>query len=223
MLVDRSAVQGRRIRRSLVVALLAVVALIGAGCEQYIVPSGEAPLRYRDDIFSTVAKTGAVTYRTAVTQQGATVNLQLDVYRPVGDTVTQRPLIVFVHGGGFSSGTRTSPEIVDEATVFARKGYVTASIDYRLTPGGCSAGGPTAECVTAIVQAREDAAGRGRVLPRRCSHLRHRQHQDRDRRLVCRCDHCRECGFQQHGRAVDRGAGWGLAVGRERHQLPQPR
>ncbi len=157
ILADRSDVGRWRIRRSLVVAWLAVVALIGAGCEQHIVPSGEAPLRYRDDIFSTVAKTGAVTYRTAVNQQGATVNLQLDVYRPVGDTVTLRPLIIFVHGGGFSSGTRTSPEIVDEATVFARKGYVTASIDYRLTPGGCSAGGPTAECVTAIVQAREDA------------------------------------------------------------------
>ena len=72
------------------------------------------------------------------------MTLQLDVYRPVGDAVAQRPLVVFVHGGGFSGGSRTSPEIVDEANTLARQGYVTASISYRLTPGGCSAGGPTA-------------------------------------------------------------------------------
>ena len=75
----------------------------------------------------------------------------------MGDAVTQRPLVVFVHGGGFSGGSRTSQEIVDEATTLARQGFVTASISYRLTPGGCSASGPTAECVTAIIQAKEDA------------------------------------------------------------------
>ena len=47
--------------------------------------------------------------------------------------------MVFVHGGGFSGGNRNSAEIVDEATTLARRGYVTASISYRLTPGGCSA------------------------------------------------------------------------------------
>ena len=36
------------------------------------------------------------------------MTLQLDVYRPSGDAVTQRPLVVFVHGGGFSGGSRTS-------------------------------------------------------------------------------------------------------------------
>jgi len=65
--------------------------------------------------------------------------------------------VIFIHGGGFSGGSRTSPEIVDEATTLAREGYVTASISYRLTPEGCSAGGPTAACLTAIVNARDDA------------------------------------------------------------------
>ena len=85
------------------------------------------------------------------------MTLLLDLYRPAGDSVSRRPLVVFVHGGSFSGGSRTSPEIVDEATTLARRGYVTASISYRLTPGGCSASGATPACLTAIAQAREDA------------------------------------------------------------------
>ena len=67
------------------------------------------------------------------------------------------PLIVFVHGGSFRFGNRTSPEIVDEATTFARMGYVTASISYRLSANGCSSAIPTNECLLAITHARDDA------------------------------------------------------------------
>jgi acetyl esterase/lipase len=147
----------RVITRRTAVLCLAVVALVAGGCEQFITPGGAGPLRYRDLIFANVTKTSAITYGTAVTQQGTTLTLQLDVYRPTGDAVTARPLVVFVHGGGFSGGSRNSGEIVDEATTLARRGYVTASISYRLTPGGCSASVPTAECVTAILHAKEDA------------------------------------------------------------------
>jgi acetyl esterase/lipase len=62
-----------------------------------------------------------------------------------------------VHGGSFSSGTRTSPELVDESQTFARKGFVNVSIDYRLEPGGCSASTPTSNCITAIQEADADA------------------------------------------------------------------
>lgn len=143
-------------RRLLIVGLV-LTALIASGCEQLIVPQGVAPLRYRDEIFVNVTRSSGITYRSTIDQQGSPVTLQLDVYQPTGDPLTRRPLVIFIHGGGFSGGSRTSPEIVDEATTLAREGYVTASISYRLTPGGCSAGTPTAECVTAIVNAKDDA------------------------------------------------------------------
>ncbi|MET0902485.1 MAG: alpha/beta hydrolase fold domain-containing protein, partial [Acidimicrobiales bacterium] len=47
-------------------------------------------------------------------------------------------------------------EIVDEATTLARAGYVTASISYRLNPGGCLSGTPNG-CLSAMVHAKEDA------------------------------------------------------------------
>jgi acetyl esterase/lipase len=143
----------RRHRIALVGAALAVLA---TGCVQYIAPAGPAPLRYRDQVFSGFTKTADVTYGSAVDAGGNTVTLTLDIYEPTGDTVTKRPAIIWVHGGSFCCGSKTSPEIVDEAQTFARKGFFNVSINYRLEPGGCSAASPTATCVTAIQEAMAD-------------------------------------------------------------------
>ena len=139
------------------IAAVALVGLLTSGCWPLVKPSGTAPLRYRDAIFSGVTKTADVTYGSAQNIAGQTVTLKLDVYQPTGDTKTGRPAIVWVHGGSFSSGTKTSPELVDEATDLGKKGYVSFSISYRLEPGGCSAGAPTSNCVVAIQHAMEDA------------------------------------------------------------------
>lgn len=143
----------RLVRRLL---LLVVPALLVAGCDLADVP-GQGPLRYRDEIFTRTSKTADVTYGSAVDQNGQTVGLKLDVYRPTGDRVTKRPVIVWVHGGSFRAGDKSSSIIVDQATTFAKKGYVTASINYRLSPTGCGGGAPVAQCLDAINDAREDA------------------------------------------------------------------
>jgi len=143
--------------------LLAGISLLAAGCDLHLlVPDGPAPLRYRDEVFGAVTTTGGVPFGSAVDQTGQNVTLLLDVYQPTGDTVQGRPAIVWVHGGGFSQGTRTSQEIVQEATAFAKKGYVNVSIDYRLWEGGCFP--VTAQCVTAIVDAKHDAQAAVRFL-----------------------------------------------------------
>jgi acetyl esterase/lipase len=121
--------------RRLLVLVVAGLALIVAGCAPpFITPPGPAPLRYRDDIFANVTKTANVTYGSAPNTQGQTVPLRLDVYEPTGDTVTRRPAIVWIHGGGFSGGDKASGEIVTQANAFARKGYFNVSINYRLGP-----------------------------------------------------------------------------------------
>jgi acetyl esterase/lipase len=145
--------------------LVAGCVVLGAACTpQYVVPAGPPPLRYRDAIFSSVTSKSDIVYGSAVDAQGHTVTLKLDTYRPTGDTVTMRPAIVWVHGGAFSNGDKTSPELVDESRTFARKGFVNASINYRLEPGGCSASTPTATCITAIQEADEDGLTAVRFL-----------------------------------------------------------
>jgi acetyl esterase/lipase len=56
--------------------------------------------------------------------------LKLDIYSPK-NTVKPAPLVVLVHGGCWMDGTRE--EMGFYAVNLARRGYVTASVDYRLS------------------------------------------------------------------------------------------
>lgn len=80
--------------------------------------------RYKDQIFSTVTKT-TVLYSSAY-------NLSMDIYTPDTDTETNRPVILLAHGGSFIGGDRNESTIVDLCNRFAKRGYVTASMSYRL-------------------------------------------------------------------------------------------
>lgn len=60
-------------------------------------------------------------------------DLWMDIYEPNGDQVSKRPLILFVHGGGFFSGSRA--DMQPFCVEYVKKGFVTASIDYRLFLG----------------------------------------------------------------------------------------
>jgi acetyl esterase/lipase len=149
-------------RRRLATVVLAVaVALSAVGCE-LADPAGEGTLRYRDDVFAEVTRTNGITYGQATGYNGQPQVLALDLYRPTGDTNTSRPAVVWVHGGSFRSGNRSSAELVDQATYLGKKGYVGASITYRLTPNGCTT--ISSECLTAMSYAAEDARAAVRFL-----------------------------------------------------------
>jgi predicted esterase len=143
--------------------IFAVLAVLAAGCDwPNIAPLGTAPVRYRDPIFNAVTVTSNIKYGSAVNLENKTVPLQLDMYQPTGDKVSARPAIVWVHGGSFCCGTKTSPELVDEATTFSMEGYLNVSIDYRLESPGCS--GSLSNCVQAIQEATADAQTAVRFL-----------------------------------------------------------
>ena len=149
--------------RIAIAATAAACCLLVTSCQMHLlVPTGKAPKRYRDAIFTTVDTTKALTYGKAIGEDGKAQTLLLDLYQPHGDTVTKRPAIVWVHGGGFSTGDRTSPELVDEANTFAKEGYVNVSIDYRLVSGGCAPF--QSDCITGIGMAKEDAQAAVRFL-----------------------------------------------------------
>jgi acetyl esterase/lipase len=151
------------VRRAFACLALCLVLVVSA-CDPLAAPDGAAPLRYRDDVFAAVTRTANITYGSAVDQTGATVSLELDMYEPTGDRVTRRPAVVWVHGGSFAFGNKTSPELVEQANYLARKGYVAVSIEYRLVEGGCTGSVPLAVCLTAIQHAREDAQTAVRFL-----------------------------------------------------------
>lgn len=63
--------------------------------------------------------------------------LRLDLYLPPGQEGVRRPLLIFVHGGGWTTGTqRTTAHFADFPGVLAglaRRGFVVASLEYRLS------------------------------------------------------------------------------------------
>ena len=88
-----------------------------------------------DSTYVVILEEGLV-YAEGLTHDGTSptteaIPLLLDVYYPNNDS-ENRPVYMFVHGGGFTGGSRTQEAIVDQAYYFASRGWVFISIDYRL-------------------------------------------------------------------------------------------
>ena len=88
--------------------------------------------RYFRPVFQNVTVTSGVAFGSAVTFAGSTQTLLMDIYQPTGDVTAERPVIIFAHQGGFVTGSRGENYMASVCTQFAKLGYVTASIDYRL-------------------------------------------------------------------------------------------
>jgi acetyl esterase/lipase len=110
--------------------------------------------RYQSIVFDEISKE-TLTYTT---KDGE--NLDLDIYLPQNDVSTERPAVIYVHGGGFSGGSRDSENIVEFCNRLAGYGYVAASISYRLTrkgkPEGFGCECPRDEKLNTIYAAVED-------------------------------------------------------------------
>ncbi len=148
-------------RRVAAIVAIGATAALGAGCT-VPKPPGDGTVRYRDEITTQVKVTKDVTYSTA--QDGTANPLRLDLYEPQTDTVAKRPALVWIHGGGFTSGSKTGGGLAPQ---FARLGYVAVSIDYRLlrtSQEGCASQGATPECTAAALAAQHDGQAAVRWL-----------------------------------------------------------
>jgi acetyl esterase/lipase len=81
--------------------------------------------------FSAIART-VTEQRVAIPVPGA-APAYLDIYTPDGTAGRPRPVILWVHGGGFVAGSAAT--IADYAILLAHAGYTVASLDYSLAPG----------------------------------------------------------------------------------------
>ena len=57
--------------------------------------------------------------------------LKYDIYEPVQKDMTKKPLVIFLHGGGFHAGEKHDPKIVELCERMSDSGYVAAAIEYR--------------------------------------------------------------------------------------------
>jgi len=96
--------------------------------------------RYLDEVFEDVGKTEDAVYANSpdlpfwfwIESNTQDIDLDMDIYEPVGDTLTSRPVIIFAHTGAFFSGNNELDDVVDLSISAAKRGYVAVSINYRL-------------------------------------------------------------------------------------------
>ncbi|GAA4644747.1 hypothetical protein GCM10023115_27070 [Pontixanthobacter gangjinensis] len=98
-----------------------------------IFQSTEAQQKYVDSLFA-VGKT-----QTEVYAEKNNEKLIIDLYFPENND-EKRPLIVFMHGGGFAGGSPKNPQEVKFARMAAARGYAVGLISYRLSRKGQSFG-----------------------------------------------------------------------------------
>ncbi len=89
--------------------------------------------RYLQPVFPQVDTTFNVFFGVNTTYSGDVDSLYMDVYQPVGDVATKRPLMILAFGGSFVFGQRE--DMAPLCHYYAQHGYVTATIDYRLFTG----------------------------------------------------------------------------------------
>jgi para-nitrobenzyl esterase len=107
-----------------------------------------------------------VFYGKAQRFNGSWDSLRMNIFKPVGDDNSQRPLLVLVHGGGFYGGNRSQFNALCQW--YAQRGYVTATISYRLGFNKLLLDYPFTfdqhEIIRAIYRGMQDARGAIRFL-----------------------------------------------------------
>ena len=96
--------------------------------------------RYKDEIFSQIVKAEDVVYGNApdlpfifvFEWNTYDVDLTMDIYEAYGDTIKNRPVIIFLHPGAFFTGNNEVDDMVSLSISAAKRGYVAVSLTYRL-------------------------------------------------------------------------------------------
>ena len=101
-----------------------------------------AQSRYMDEVFSEVSVTEDIVFSTNFgffSGFMAQDTLRMDIYEPMGDTMSSRPLIILMHPGSFLPkgvntlpfGDRKDSAMVEMCTQFAKRGFVAVASSYR--------------------------------------------------------------------------------------------
>ncbi|HEV3326077.1 MAG TPA: alpha/beta hydrolase [Puia sp.] len=89
-------------------------------------------IRYKDDVFPAISVQKDLSYVANLSPGSKGRSHLFDWYEPKQDSAPLRPLIIWMHGGGFKFGSKGMEAMRLWSTAFARRGYVCAAINYQL-------------------------------------------------------------------------------------------
>ena len=111
--------------------------------------------RYKNDVFIQIDSIIDITYGEAMNLKGENEKLLMNVFMPPSiDTAKKRPLVIFIHGGGFRNNNKSSSISNKLGIRLGKKGFVVASIDYRL---GIAVSNTNKDYHEAMYRAQQDA------------------------------------------------------------------
>lgn len=90
--------------------------------------------------------TNNLVYGIDTLYNGYVDTLKLDLYQPINDSNCLRPILVVVHGGAWIGGDKAGGVIPSVCKEFASRGYLVASINYRMGMHPTSSYTPYAIC-----------------------------------------------------------------------------
>jgi len=91
------------------------------------------PVIYKDLVFSEITVQENISYSPGI-EAGVKKKFHLfDFYEPLSDSTPKRPLIIWLHGGGFTLGSKKAKGIQLWSKSFAKRGYACAALNYRLS------------------------------------------------------------------------------------------
>ena len=120
-----------KINKFKIILLLAIVLSISLTLSART-PTGKV-IRYLHPLFDQIDLQKDLEFGQTTNFDGKTEKLLMDIYSPKNDKETKRPVILWLHGGGFRPGNdKTQSYIVKLSTEFAKRGYVCIAINYRI-------------------------------------------------------------------------------------------
>ena len=106
--------------------------ILTAGIYCIAIAASAQPVRYKDMVFPNIKTAIDLSYDTG-DPSGKNKAHRFDLYQPAGDSSGNRPLIIWMHGGGFKFGSKDDISNQLWGKFFAQRGYVVATINYTLS------------------------------------------------------------------------------------------
>lgn len=88
--------------------------------------------RYKDLIFPEIIIARDLSYNIAANDKEKSAYL-FDLFQPKDDGELRRPLIIWMHGGGFKYSSKSAKNVQLWCKTFAQRGYVCVAMNYRLS------------------------------------------------------------------------------------------
>jgi acetyl esterase/lipase len=120
-------------RNKIITLTIAFFAIIGGINGQYCTNDTRyTEVPYFDS--TEISMAANVQFGSALAHLGNAYTLRMDIYYPnlTIDLSPKRPFVMLFHGGGFTSGDKQSGDIKDLCIHMARRGFVCATVNYRL-------------------------------------------------------------------------------------------